>query len=295
MNWNPSQIPNQNGKTVLITGANTGLGFQTALEFAKKNASVIMAGRNEQKIQLAISQIKSKIPNAQLEAGIVDLSDLDSVKNFAQEILQNHEQLDILINNAGVMFPPASKTKQGYEMQFGVNFLSHFALTAHLYDLLNSTSNSRVVTLSSIAHKNGTIDFENLKLEKPYDKFREYGQSKVADLIFTIELQRRLQKYQSKTLSVAAHPGISKTELLRTDNPNMIHEFPHMTANQGAFSSLFAATEPISGVTYVGPNGEGEMTGFPAPAFIAEYAKSKEIGKKLWEYSNQELGTKFLL
>lgn len=294
MNWTKDNIQDQCGKTVLITGANTGLGYQTALELARKNAFVILAGRNEEKINQAISNIKKEIPTAKLKAGIVDLSDLRSVKVFAEQIIENNDRLDVLINNAGVMFPPPSKTKDGFELQFGVNFIAHFALTSHLFELINSTKDSRIVTLSSIAHKNGNIDFNNLKLEQPYDKFREYGQSKVADLIFTFELQRRLTKMGSNTISVGAHPGISKTELLRTDKPEMIDEFPHMRANQGAFSSLFASTETIEGGSYIGPNGEGEMTGFPTTAFIAEYAKDETIGKKLWEYTNKALNLNFL-
>ncbi len=294
MNWTTDNLKDQSGKTILITGANTGLGFQTAMELAKKNAFVIVAGRNEVKINQAIQDIKEECPTAILEAGIVDLSDLHSVKIFAESIVKKHDRLDVLINNAGVMFPPASKTKDGYELQFGVNYMAHFALTAYLFHLINATKDSRIVTLSSIAHKNGKIDFENLKLEKPYDKFREYGQSKVADLIFTFELQRRLNKIGSSTISVAAHPGISKTELLRTDNPSMINEFPHMSASQGAFSSLYAATEAIEGGSYIGPNGEGEMTGYPAPAFIADYAKDETVGKDLWDYANKNLNIDFL-
>lgn len=294
MNWTIENLKNQKGKTILITGANTGLGFQTALELAKQNAFVIMAGRNSDKINQAILEIKKEMPTAKLEAGIVDLSDLKSVKLFAENIAKKHTQLNTLINNAGVMFPPPSKTKDGYELQFGVNFMAHFALTAHLFELLNATKDSRIITLSSIAHKNGVIDFNNLKLEKPFDKFREYGQSKVADLIFTFELQRRLGAKNSSTISIGAHPGISKTELLRTDSPEMIDEFPHMNANQGAFSTLYAATESIDGGSYIGPNGENEMTGFPAPAFIAEYARDETIGKMLWEYAEKEIGTKFI-
>lgn len=294
MNWTTDNLKDQNGKTILITGANTGLGFQTALELAKKNALVIVAGRSSDKINQAILDIKKEYPKAKLEAGIVDLSDLQSVKNFAESILEKHDRLDVLINNAGVMFPPASKTKDGFELQFGVNFMSHFALTAYLFKLINTTIGSRIVTLSSIAHKNGLIDFENLRLEKPYDKFREYGQSKVADLIFSIELQRRLNKSGATTISIGAHPGISKTELLRTDKPEMINEFPHMSANQGAFSSLFAATEPLKGGEYIGPNGDGEMTGFPEAAFIASYAKDETIGKNLWEFANKHLQLAFL-
>lgn len=294
MNWTTDTIKDQSGKTVLITGANTGLGFQTALELAKKNAFVILAGRSADKINKAIADIKVEVPTAKLEAGIVDLSDLESVQKFADSIVEKHDRLDILINNAGVMFPPPSKTKGGYELQFGVNFMAHFALTARLFKLLNSTNNSRVVTLSSIAHKNGVIDFDNLKLEKPFDKFREYGQSKVADLIFTFELQKRLENNGATTISVGAHPGISKTELLRTDKPAMIDTVPHMTANQGAFSSLYAATENIKGGSYIGPDGEGEMTGYPGHAFIAEYAKDEVIGGKLWTYAEKELNIIFL-
>lgn len=148
MNWTTGDLKDQKGKTILITGANTGLGFQTALELAKKNAFVIMAGRNSDKINQAILDIKKEIPTAKLEAGIVDLSDLKSVKTFAKSITEKHNQLNVLINNAGVMFPPPSKTKDGYELQFGVNFMAHFALTAYLFELLNTTKNSRIITLT---------------------------------------------------------------------------------------------------------------------------------------------------
>lgn len=153
MNWSTENINDQKGKTVLITGANTGLGYQTALELAKKNAFVILVGRNAEKIDQAIADIQKQYPSAKLEAGIADLSDLESVSNFADSIKKKHNQLDVLINNAGVMFPPASKTKNGYELQFGVNFIAHFALTASLFDLIDTTKGGRVVTLSSIAHK----------------------------------------------------------------------------------------------------------------------------------------------
>lgn len=291
MHWTKENMDNQKGKTFLITGANTGLGYETALELAKKEGHIILAGRDAQKLEEAKNNIIKEVPNALLEVALIDLADLDSVKQGAKAILISHTRLDVLINNAGVMFPPPSKTKQGYELQFGVNFLAHFLLTQLLFPLLNATAGSRVVTLSSIAHKNGTLDFENFKLEKPFDKFREYGQSKVADLIFTFELQRRLQKAGSHTLSVAAHPGISKTELLRTDSPEMINQFPHLSANEGAYSTLFAATENIAGGSYIGPDGENEMTGYPAPAFIAEYAKDEQIAQKLWAYACKELGT----
>ena len=294
MNWTTDQIKDQGGKVFLVPGANTGLGFETARALAKKNAFVILAGRDQHKIYQAVLNIRAEKPEARLEAGLVDLSDLSSVQAFAESILAKHQRLDVLVNNAGVMFPPPGKTKDGFELQFGVNFIAHFALTARLLPLLKKTPGSRVVTLSSIAHKPGKIDFDNLKLEKPYDKIREYGQSKVADLLFALELQRRLEKNGLDIISVATHPGISKTELLRTDQPEMINEFPHMSASQGAFSSLFAATGKLEGGSYIGPDGEGEMTGYPTHAFVAEYAKDPLIGSALWEYSKHELGIDFL-
>ncbi len=294
MNWTNNDIKDQSGKVFLVTGANTGLGFETAFELAKKNGHIILAGRNSEKIEAAIKRIKTDFPTARLEAGIVDLSSLQSVKDFANSIRKKHDRLHVLINNAGVMFPPPGLTKDGYELQFGVNYMAHYLLTYELLPILKNTPDSRVVTLSSIAHRNGKIDFDNLNLQKPFDKFREYGQSKVADLIFSIELQRRFTKNGIDCKSIAAHPGISKTELLRTDKPEMIETVPHMSANQGAFSTLYAATEEINGGTYIGPDGEGEMTGFPHFAEISDYAQQESIAQELWLHTEKELGISFL-
>tara|TARA_B100001115_G_C15815586_1_gene404856 strand:+ start:493 stop:1380 length:888 start_codon:yes stop_codon:yes gene_type:complete len=293
MNWTTENLKDQSGKLFVITGANTGLGYEMALELAKKSAYVVMTGRNENKLQEAKAEILKRVPGATLELGLMDLSDISSIKNFAKVFKSKHEKLDVLINNAGIMFPPPGRTKDGFELEFGVNYIGHYVLTALLFPLLKKTAKSRIVSMSSIAHLNGRVDFENLKLEKPFDKFREYGQSKVADLIFSLELQRRIEKRKLDIISVAAHPGISKTELLRTDSPEKINEFPHMSAKQGAFSALYAATEPIEGGSYIGPDGEGEMTGYPAPAFISEYAQDPELGTQLWGYTEQETGVLF--
>jgi len=295
MNWTAEHIRSQKGKVFLVTGANTGLGFETSLELAKKDGHVILAGRNEQRIDAAIEKILQVYPSASIEAGVVDLADLQSVRAFAETVKARQNRLDALINNAGIMFPPPGKTKDGFESQFGVNYVAHFLLTYELMELLQNTSNSsRIVTLSSIAHRNGAIDFNNLKLEKPFEKFREYGQSKVADLIFALELQRRLERNGLNSISVAAHPGISKTELLRTDKPEMINTVPHMSANQGALSTLFAATEPLQGGEYIGPDGDGEMTGYPGLASVVEYAQGEEIAERLWTYTERELNIQFL-
>lgn len=293
MNWTPDKIETQAGKRFLVTGANTGLGFETALELATKGGHVILAGRSEKKLIEAKERILVQVPTALLDIGVVDLGSISSVKSFAERFVQEKTLLDVLINNAGIMFPPPGLTVDGYETQFGVNFIGHYVLTALLLPVLQNSNHGRVVTLSSMAHRDGKIDFDNLKLEKPFNKFREYGQSKVADLIFAIELHRRLAASGSQVVSLACHPGVSKTELLRTDAPEMIETVAYMAANQGAFSTLFAATEPIEGGSYIGPDGTGEINGYPAPAFVAPYAQDTKVGTSLWEYAEEETGISF--
>ncbi|MBL1437157.1 MAG: SDR family NAD(P)-dependent oxidoreductase [Rhodobacteraceae bacterium] len=293
MNWTPEQIQDQSGKTFLITGANTGLGYETALELAKKSAHVILAGRSEPKLVEARARIAELVPAAQLDIAVVDLNSIAAVKTFTEGFVQSGKPLDVLINNAGIMFPPPGHSADGFEAQFGVNFIGHYVLTALLFPVLKKSKHGRVVTLSSMAHRNGKIDFGNFKLEKPFEKFREYGQSKVADLIFSFELQRRIGASGGDVISTACHPGVSKTELLRTDKPEMIETVAYMDANQGSFSTLFAATEAIEKFAYIGPDGEGEVNGYPAPAFIAPYAKDAEIGTQLWAYAEKETGVTF--
>lgn len=290
MNWTPEKIKDQGGKTFLVTGANTGLGFETALELAKKSARVILAGRNEQKLAEASARISAQVPAARLDIEVIDLNSIGAIKTFAQRFVQSGQSLDVLINNAGIMFPPPSLTVDGFESQFGVNFIGHYVLTALLFPVLKKSADGRVVTLSSMAHRNGKIDFGNLKLEKPFEKFREYGQSKVADLIFSFELQRRIDASGLSIVSTACHPGVSKTELLRTDRPEMIETVAYMSANQGAFSTLYAATEKVQKFAYTGPDGEGEVNGYPAAAYISPYAKETEIGAELWAYAVNETG-----
>lgn len=294
MNWTADKIETQAGKRFLVTGANTGLGFETALELAKKHAHVVLAGRSKQKLIEAKTRILAQIPAAKLDIGVVDLGSISSVKTFAEQFVKAGTPLDVLINNAGIMFPPPGLTVDGYETQFGVNFIGHYVLTALLFPVLQNSDHGRVVTLSSMAHRDGKIDFDNLKLENPFNKFREYGQSKVADLIFAIELNRRLVASGSHVISVACHPGVSKTELLRTDAPEMIETVAYMDANQGSFSTLFAATQPLDGGSYIGPDGTGEVNGYPAPAFIAPYAQGGDIGTLLWEYAEKETGVSFV-
>ena len=204
---------NLSGKTAIVTGSNTGIGYETALDLYKKGAKVYVACRNQEKALKAIQRMEADGGTGELIYSHLDLANLSSVKAFADNVIQAESSLDLLINNAGIMIPPQSKTEDGFEIQFGVNFVGHFALTGHLFKLLESTKGSRVITLSSIAHRGATIDFDNFRLEKEYNNWRECGQSKLADIIFAIEFDKRLKQSGSQIKSLAAHPGFSKTDL----------------------------------------------------------------------------------
>ncbi len=209
--WTKANMPDQTGKKVIVTGANTGVGFETALALYEAGAHVVLACRDAQKATDAIARIQAQPGKGTLEKGILDLADLDAVKRFAETFLSGHKQLHILINNAGVMTagenaPQAPKTAQGFELQFGVNFLGHFALTGYLYPLLRATSGARIVTLSSMASIRGVIDFDNLRAEKDLDPMREYAQSKLADTLLALELHRRIRGKGDNVLSIAAQP-----------------------------------------------------------------------------------------
>jgi NAD(P)-dependent dehydrogenase (short-subunit alcohol dehydrogenase family) len=298
--FNLAAIPNQNGLVAIITGANTGLGFETALAFAQKNIEVVMACRNERKAKKAMARIEKKVPTAKLSFIPLDLMDLSSVRAFAATFLKDFERLDLLINNAGIMIPPFQKTKDGFESQFGVNYLGHFLLTGLLMDVLNNTANARIVTLSSKAHENGVINFDDLNSEKSYSKFTAYGQSKLADLLFTQELNRRLMAAGKQALSVAAHPGVSTTDLGR-HIPKIPYYllmpifvfFTHKPA-KGALPTLMAALdEDVQGGDYFGPVGYREMKGPPAKVKANQNAYDKEVAKKLWQVSEEMVGYKF--
>lgn len=258
--WTKQNIPDQSGKTVIVTGANTGIGYETALALYETGANVVVACRDEAKAKQAIDKMQLPCGKGSLDIGILNLANLAKVKKFADDFKSKHQQLDLLINNAGVMMPPASKTDDGFELQFGVNFIGHFALTAYLYLLLKKSKNGRVVTVSSGASTYAKeVDFDNLKLEKPYDANREYAVSKLAELQFAFELDRRLKAIGSNLISTAAHPGVVYTDLQRHipeeelkvawKNFSVVSE-----PWQGALPSLFVATsETVKGGDYYGP------------------------------------------
>jgi NAD(P)-dependent dehydrogenase (short-subunit alcohol dehydrogenase family) len=291
--WINANLQSQKGKTILVTGGNSGIGYFAALALAKVGADVIIAGRNAKRVDQAVRDIKAEGIEGSINAGIVDLASLKSVQEYAEQFRTKYSRLDILINNAGVMMPPEGATEDGFESQFGINFIGHFALTGRLYDMLKSTPGSRVVTLSSIAHRGAQIDFDNLRLEKPYDTRREYYQSKLADIIFALELGRRSDARGDGVLSVACHPGFTKTELQRHLDPAILGKMTFMEAWQGALPTLVAATGDVKSGDYFGPDGPGEMGGFPALGVIDGAALDAAVADRLWAVGEDVTGIVF--
>jgi len=284
------------GKTAIVTGSNTGLGFETALDLFQKGAKVFVACRNEAKGLDAIKRMRAISDGGELVYAHLDLASLSSVKEFADKIIDSESRLDLLVNNAGVMIPPPSKSENGFELQFGVNFIAHFALTGHLFNLLESTTGSRVVTLSSIAHQGATIDFDNFRLEKTYNDWREYGQSKLADLIFTLEFEKRLRNNGYQIMSLASHPGFSKTDLQKYMDKDMLYSLELMTAKDGAQSTLVACLSPdAKGGQYWGPDGPNEQKGKPALAKIDSVALDEKLNAKLWDWAKKVTEVNFPL
>jgi len=291
--WINANLQSQKGKTILVTGGNSGIGYYAALALAKVGADVIIAGRNAKRVDQAVRDIKAEGIEGSINAGIVDLASLKSVQEYAEQFRTKYSRLDVLINNAGVMMPPEGATEDGFESQFGINFIGHFALTGRLYDMLKSTPGSRVVTLSSIAHRGAQIDFDNLRLEKPYDTRREYYQSKLADIIFTLELGRRSDAKGDGVLSVACHPGFTKTELQRHLDPEILGKMTFMEAWQGALPTLVAVTGHVKSGDYFGPDGPGEMGGFPALGVIDGAALDAAVADRLWAVGEDVTGIVF--
>jgi NAD(P)-dependent dehydrogenase (short-subunit alcohol dehydrogenase family) len=309
--WTAQNIPSQQGRRVLITGANSGIGFHTALELARRGAEVILPARTRDKANAAVAAIHREVPNAQVIPEVLDLADLSSIRAFAQRILTRYPQpaLDLLINNAGVMaIPQRELTPDGYERQFATNYLGPFALTALLLRAVKPQPGSRIVIVSSSASNMGKIDFDNLQSERRYSPmWGAYAQSKLADSIFAIELQRRLTATHSPIIVTAAHPGYAITNLQTSGPGDMPFYHPMkiaMTvlkpilshdAHHGALPTLFAATDP--GAThggYYGPSGFQELKGLPAPAKIAPAALNPAVAQRLWSISEQLTGVQFL-
>lgn len=301
MNFNINNIPSQKGKIAIVTGANIGLGYETTIALAKKHMHIIMACRNIQKAQKAKETIMKIIPTASLEIMILDLNSLKSVREFSADFNKNHQTLDLLINNAGIMIPPFAKTEEGFESQMGVNYFAHFLLTGLLLPILEKTEGSRVISLSSIAHKSAKINFENLNSEKSYSKMEAYGQSKLSCLMFSYELDRRLKVSGSKVKSIAAHPGVSDTDLGRHVSKwlynlllPVIRLMSHRPENAALPTQYAALVEDLKGGEYIGPTGFSEMKGKPGIAKSTPLSHDTQIAKQLWEVSEKLTNIKYL-
>lgn len=306
MAWTETDIPDQSGRLAVVTGSNTGLGFDTARVLAARGAQVVLACRDTAKADAAAARIRTLTPGAQVSVQKLDLGSLASVRDAAAELADAHPRIDLLINNAGVMYPPKSTTADGFEMQFGTNHLGHFALTGLLLPNLLPVDGSRVVVVASIAHNiRARIDFDDLQWERRrYDRVAAYGQSKLANLMFAFDLQRRLaaaaKTQGAKTIAVAAHPGVAATELTRhvpgAGLPGVNWLFGRIlnTAEMGALPTLRAATDPaVQGGQYWGPDGFREMRGYPVPATASRLSRDEAIQQRLWQVSEELTGVTY--
>ena len=299
--WTTADIPDQTDRTAVITGANTGLGYETAAALAAKGAHVVLAVRNLDKGKDAAMLIARRTPGANVALQELDLTSLESIRAAADQLRSQHERIDLLINNAGVMFTPKSTTKDGFELQFGTNHLGHFALTGLLLDRLLPVAGSRVVTVSSTGHWMGRIRFDDLRMERSYSRIAAYGQSKLANLLFTYELQRLLAAKGAPTIAAAAHPGASRTELSRNTPPWMRFiigpfELTAQDAAMGALPTLRAATDPdVLGGQYFGPDGFAQLRGYPK--VVASSSRSHDIAaqNRLWKVSEELTGVVYPL
>ncbi|MBV8789304.1 MAG: SDR family NAD(P)-dependent oxidoreductase [Mycobacterium sp.] len=295
--WTTSDIPDQSGRVAVITGANTGLGYETALALAEHGAHVVLAVRNLDKGKDAAARIAAAAPQADVALQELDLTSLESIHTAAGQLRGAHDRIDLLINNAGVMWTPKATTKDGFELQFGTNHLGHFALTGLLLDRMLPVAGSRVVTVSSIGHRiRAGIHFDDLQWERGYNRVAAYGQAKLANLLFTYELQRRLAPIGT-TIAAAAHPGGSQTELSRNLPPllhrvfSVVEPLVAQDAATGALPQLRAATDPgVLGGQYYGPDGFGETRGYPK--VVASSAKSHDVDvqRRLWAVSEELTG-----
>ena len=294
--WTASDVPDQSGRVAIVTGSNTGIGYGAAAVLADKGAHVVLAVRNVDKGNDAKARITASSPNAVVTVQELDLTSLASIRKAADELRAAHPRIDLLINNAGVMYTDKASTKDGFELQFGTNHLGHFALTGQLLDNMLPVDGSRVVTISSVGHRiRARIHFEDLQLERNYDRVVSYGQSKLANLLFTYELARRLKLKGAPTGALAAHPGAADTDLLR-NMPGGIRQvaqffwtnFIAQNADMGALPTLRAAADPSAqSGQYYGPDGLGEQRGHPKVVKSSAQSHDEDVQRRLWSVSEE--------
>lgn len=300
--WTADDIPDQTGRVAIVTGANTGLGFEVTMELTRHGGHVVMAVRDIDQGEAALARIRLDVPDASAAVLALDLGDLASVEAFAEAFLTRYDRLDILLNNAGIMFTPYGKTKDGLEQQFGVNHLGHFALTGRLLERILETASSRIVNVSSVGHRMGSMDFDDLLWENGrYQSQRAYGRSKLANLLFTYELQRRLETIDADTVALVAHPGASSTDLGRYVKAGrmgrlygLLESAVSQSAAMGALPELRAATDPgARGGQYYGPDGLVEMRGNPVVVGSSKRSQDVEDARRLWQASEEITGVRF--
>ena len=299
--WSAVDVPDQTGRVAIITGSNTGLGFETALVLASRGARVVLAVRDIDKGNAAAARLLGKVPTADVTVQPLDVGSLQSIRTAAAELKSAYPRIDLLINNAGVMYPPKQLTKDGFELQFGTNHLGAFALTGLLLENLLPVEGSRVVAVASIAHTiQAGIHFEDLQWERSYNRVAAYGQSKLSNLLFTYELNRRLAARDEPTIAVAAHPGISNTELMRHIPGSGLPGFSAvagLVANSsevGALATLRAATDPnVRGAQYYGPDGFRGLRGHPVLVESSKQSHNQDIQGRLWTVSEELTGVTY--
>lgn len=304
MDWHPSRIPELSGKTIVVTGANSGIGLCAAEELAARGAHVILACRSQDKGRAALARIRARRADAQLSLESLDLSSLASVRAFAETIRGKHPRLDVLVNNAGVMALPFSKTADGFEMQVGTNHLGHFVLTALLWPSLAATESARVVTVGSVAHFFGRVRLEDLCSEKGYSRWPAYAQSKLCNMLFAKELARRVERAGLRVTSVACHPGYASTNLqaksaqirgssLEETLMNVGNTTLAQSAAWGSMPTLYAATHEVTPGSYIGPSGPLGLVGVPSVARTSGRANDPELAARLWTLSEELTKTPF--
>jgi NAD(P)-dependent dehydrogenase (short-subunit alcohol dehydrogenase family) len=296
--WTPTAMAPQTGRTILITGANSGIGYQAAREFARKGAQVLLGVRDVGKGEAARGRILAETPQAQVTVVPLDMASLASIRTFAGDFVASGSRLDVLVNNAGVMaLPKREQTPDGFERQFGTNHLGHFALTGLLMPALLRAETPRVVTVASLAHRNGKMEWDNLQSEKSYTAWGAYNNSKLANILFARELDRKAREAHSKLLSVAVHPGISVTNIagpgsdVKSRFMRLFGRFMFQSDEMGALPTLYAATAPeVEGGQYIGPGGRGEIGGYPKVVQPKPQALNEADGRRLWQVSEELTG-----
>ena len=293
--WTAADIPLQTGHVAIVTGANSGIGLETTKALAVKGAEVVMACRNLAKADLAADGIRAEVPGAKLRVMQLDLADLASVEAFAEAFGREYDKLELLVNNAGVMVPPYSKTKDGFELQFGANHLGHFALTGRLMPHLRATPGARVISVSSGAHKMGKLEFDNLQAEKGYRAWSAYAQSKLANLLFMRQLNTYFTHEGIDALAAAAHPGWTGTNLQANSGPmKVLNRVFAQNPDMGALPTLYAATAPdVKPNDYYGPDGFQEMRGHPEKVSMTQSAQDDGLAERLWRVSEKLTGVRY--